>query len=79
MVKKYMHENLKHTVTKHLNKKIKKYSHFQTITTNNRKHVSDFISNNTDTFMELLPKNTTHFSRHRTILTFSESSFKVKL
>ena len=38
MVKKYMHENLKHTVKKHLAKKIKKYSHFQTITTNNSKH-----------------------------------------
>ena len=29
-----------------------KYSHFQTITTNNRKHVPDFISNNTETFRE---------------------------
>ena len=55
MVKKHMHENLKDTVTKHLAKKIKKYSQFQTITANNRKHVSDFISNNIDTFMELLP------------------------
>ena len=51
----------------------KKYSHFQTITTNNSKHVSDFISNNTDSFMELLPNNTSHFPRHQTILTFSES------
>ena len=42
-------------------KKIKKYSHFQTITINNRRYVSDFISNNIDTFMELLPNNTTHF------------------
>ena len=38
-----MHENLKHTVIKHLAKKIKKYSHFQAITTNNSKHLSDFI------------------------------------
>ena len=38
MVKKYMHENLKHTVKKHLTKKIKKYLHFQTITINNSKH-----------------------------------------
>ena len=71
MVKKYIHENLKRIVAKTLAKK--KYSHFQTITTNNSKHVSDFISNNTDTLMELLPNNTTHFSRHQTMLTFSES------
>ena len=37
-----MHENLKHTVKRHLVKKIKKYSHFQTITTNNSKHFSRF-------------------------------------
>ena len=42
MVKKYMHENLKHTIKKHLVKKIKKYSHFQTITTNNSKHFFRF-------------------------------------
>ena len=41
--KKYMHENLKHTVTKHLAKNLKKYSHFQTITTNNRKRVPDVM------------------------------------
>ena len=62
MVKKYMYENLKHTVIKHVAKNIKKYSHFQTITTNNSKHVSDFISDNTDSFMELLPNNTNTFS-----------------
>ena len=74
MVKKYMHENLKHIKNKkHLAKKIKKYSHFQTITTNNSKHVSDFISNNTDSVMELLPNNTIHFPRHQAVLTFSES------
>ena len=51
-----MHENLKHTVIKQLIKKLKKYSHFQKITTNNRKRVSDFISNNnTDIFREFLP------------------------
>ena len=50
MVKKYMYENLKHAVIKHLTRKFKKYSHFQTITTNNRKHVPDFISNNTNIF-----------------------------
>ena len=56
MVKKYMHENLKHTVIKQLLKKLKKYSQFQKITTNNRKRVSDFISsNNTDIFREFLP------------------------
>ena len=71
MVKKYIHENLKRIVAKPLAKR--KYSHFQTITANNSKHVSDFVSNNTDTLMELLPNNTTHFSRHQTMLTFSES------
>ena len=65
-----MHENLKHKV---FGQKIKKCSHFQTITTNSTKHVLDFISNNTDTLMELLPNNTTHFSRHQTKLIFSES------
>ena len=59
-----MHENLNHTAKKHWAKKIKTDSYFQTITTNNRKYVSDFISNSTDTFMELLPNITTHFSRH---------------
>ena len=38
VVNKYMHENLNHTVKTRLAKKIKKYFHFQTITTNNRKH-----------------------------------------
>ena len=71
MVKKYIHENLQHTVKKHLSKKIKKYSHFQTITNDNSKHF--FITNNTGTFVELLPNNTTHFSRHQTILTHSEN------
>ena len=53
-----------------------KYSHFQTITTNNSKHVSDFISNNTDSFIELLPNNTTHFPRHQAILTFQRVTGK---
>ena len=66
-----MHENLKHIVTKHLAKK--KYSQFQIITTDNSKHVSDFISSNADTLMELLPNSTTHFFRHQKKLTFSES------
>ena len=39
---------------------------------------SDFISNNINTFMELLPNNTTHFPRNQTILTFSESLFQIK-
>ena len=43
MVKKYTHENLKLTEIKHPVKKIKKYSHFQAITTNKNKHISDFI------------------------------------
>ena len=37
-----MYENLKHTAIQHLNKKIKKYSHFQIITTNNIKHTFRF-------------------------------------
>ena len=41
MVKRYMHENWKHTVKKHLIKKIK-YSYFQTVTTNNSKHFFRF-------------------------------------
>ena len=41
-VKKNMYENLKHTVKKHLAQKIKKYSHFQAITTNNGKHFFRF-------------------------------------
>ena len=77
MVKKYIHENLKRIVAKPLAKR--KYSHFQTITANNSKHVSDFVSNNTDTLMELLPNNTTHFSRHQTMLTFSESYWETIL
>ena len=40
MVKKYMHENLKHTLIKHLTKKT--YLHFQTVTTNNSKHFFRF-------------------------------------
>ena len=73
------HENLKHTVIKHLAKKLKKYSHFQTITTNHTKHVSDFISNNTETSRELLPNDTIHLSRHQTMLTFLESYLKTML
>ena len=42
MVKKYMNENLKHTVKKHLPKKIKKHSLFQAITTNNSEHFVRF-------------------------------------
>ena len=45
VVNKYMHENLNHTVKTRLAKKIKKYFHYQTITTNNRKHVfRDYIT-----------------------------------
>ena len=34
---------------------------------------SEFISNITDSFRELLPNDTTHFSRHQIIVKFSES------
>ena len=37
------------------------------------------ISSNTDIFQELLPNNTTHFSRHQAILTFSESYWQTIL
>ena len=64
---KYIHEKLKHTVIKYLAKNLKsKKSHFQTITTNNSKRVSDFILNNTDTFMELLTNNITPYSTSNT-------------
>ena len=53
-----MHENLMRSVINHLTKKIKKYAHFQTVTTN---ILPEFISNNTDLFRELLANNTTNF------------------
>ena len=37
------------------------------------------ISSNTDIFKESLPNNTTHFSRHQAILTFSESYWQTIL
>ena len=37
------------------------------------------ISSNTDIFQELLPNNTTHFSRHQAIQTFSESYWQTIL
>ena len=40
---------------------------------------SEFISNVTGTLTELLPNNTTHFSRHQAILIFSESYWQIIL
>ena len=40
---------------------------------------SEFISNITDSFRELLPNNITHISRHQTIMTFSESYWQTIL
>ena len=40
---------------------------------------SEFISNIASTLMELLPNNTTPFSSHQAILTFSESSWQIIL
>ena len=40
---------------------------------------SEFISNNTHTFRQLLPNNTTQFSTHQTILTFSEGYWQTML
>ena len=40
---------------------------------------SKFISNITVTLMELLPNNTTHFSRHQVILTLSASYWQIIL
>ena len=73
-----MHENLRHISTKTFGKK-KKYAHYQTVTTNNSKHVSDFMSNNTDILMELLSNNTTQFSRHQTMLNKQTKSFSSTL
>ena len=70
MVKKYMHENLKHAVKKELAKKIKWLKKLKSILTFRQllptieNTFSDLVSNNTDTFIELLTNNTTHFSRH---------------
>ena len=61
MVKKYMHENLGHTVRKHLAKKLKSIRTFRRLLPTTANTFSDFISNNTGTFIELLP-NTAHFS-----------------
>ena len=76
VVKKYMHENLKHTVKNiwRFGQKNKKNIHiFRQLLPTIANTFSHFMSNNTDTFIELLPNNTTHFSRYQTILTHSES------
>ena len=61
-----MHENLKHTVIKYLTKKIKKYSHFQIVTTNNIKHFFRFHIN--WQFRELLATNTINVFRFHIII-----------
>ena len=61
MVKKYMHENLEHTVRNHLAKKLKSIRTFRRLLPTTANTFSDFISNNAGTFIELLP-NTAHFS-----------------
>ena len=67
MVKEYMHENLNHTVKKHLAKKIKKYSHFQTMlpTIANRFHIKQYWHFHWITSKQycLLVNSTTRFSR----------------
>ena len=68
-----MKTNLQHTVKKHLTKKEKSIYTFRQFLPTLANDFSDFISKNTGTFMELLPTNTTYFSRHQAILTFSES------
>ena len=74
MVKKYMHENLKHIVKKHLaNKYNKSIPTFRQLLPTIAITCSHFISNNSDTFIELFPNNTTNFSRYQTTLTHSES------
>ena len=40
---------------------------------------SEFISSISDTFRDLLPNNTAHFSRHQSILTFSECYWQIIL
>ena len=58
MVTKYMHENLKHTVIKHLTRSIHTFRHLLSTIV---KTFSDFISNNIDNFQEFIPNDTTHF------------------
>ena len=81
MVIKYMHENLKHTVKKHMAKKIKKYSHFEIITTNNRKHFFRFHIKQYWHFQRVTGKQYYALlqSLYQAILTFSESSFQINL
>ena len=59
MVKKYIDENLKHTLIKHLTKKRIHTSRQLLPTIVNTS--SDFVSDNIDNFRELLPNYTTHF------------------
>ena len=56
-----MYENPKHTVIKHLTKKIKTYSHFQTVTINNSKHFFRFHIKQYDNFRDLLPNDRISF------------------
>ena len=50
---------------------------FRKLLPTTRDTFSDFKSNNTDTCMELLPNNTTHFSRQQTILNFQRVPSKL--
>ena len=74
----YRHENLKYTVMKHLTKKIKKYSNFQTVTTNNSKRFFRFYIKQ---YWQFQGVNTKWYyilfqSSCQTIFTLSESYYQ---
>ena len=76
-----MHENLKHTLIKHLTKKIQKVSYFQSVTTNNRKHFFRFHINQYWQFQGGTTKWYYNFfqSSYETRLTFSESYLQTRV
>ena len=57
---------------------IKHYWHFEEVTPK-QYYMLFRTSSNTDIFNELLPSNSTHFSRQQTILTFSDSYWQTIL
>ena len=66
-------KTLKHTVIKHLTKKIKKFYTFRRLLSTIINLFSDFESNNIDNFSELILNDTTHFFRaHIKILTIKQ-------
>ena len=80
MVKKYIHENIKHALIKHLTKEIKTYSHSQTVTTNNSKHFFRFHIIQYWQFQGTTTKwyYTLLLSSYQTIHTISESYYHTR-